>query len=83
MPRLQVLSGSTAITVTIVAFFWAVQYAFMPLTFDPAFMLHRRLSSMPHPIFAIFVFLRLKRVLPLAIAHWLIGGSSVLLPLMR
>jgi len=81
--RLKVLTRGTAMTVVVVAFFWALQHAFMPLTFDPAFMLHRVLGSVPHSIFAILVFLRLARLLPLVIAHWLMDGASVLLPLLR
>lgn len=81
--RLQVLCRSTGIAVAAVAFFWALQHAFMPLTFDPAFMLHRLLGSIPHSLFAILVYLRLRRLLPLAIAHWLMDGASVLLPLLR
>lgn len=83
VPRFQVLSGSTAVAVAVVAFSWSFQHAFMPLTFDPAFMLHRLLSSVPNTIFMILVFLRLRRLLPLAIAHWLMDGASVLLPLLR
>jgi len=83
VPRFQVLSGSTGIAVAVVAFSWSFQHAFMPLTFDPAFMLHRLLSSVPNTIFMIFVFLRFRRLLPLAIAHWLMDGASVLLPLLR
>lgn len=82
LPRLQVLCGSTGIAIAVVAFFWALQHAFMPLTFDPAFMLHRLLASIPHSVFAILVYLRLRRLLPLAIAHWLMDGASVLLPLL-
>lgn len=83
VPRLQVLAGGTSAAVAVVAFFWALQHAFMPLTFDPAFMLHRLLSSIPHSVFAILVFLRLRRILPLAIAHWLLDAASVLVPLLR
>jgi len=83
VPRFQRLSGSATFAVTVVALVWALQHAFMPLTFDPAFMLHRVLSSIPHSIFMILVFLRLRRLVPLAIAHWLMDDASVLLPLVR
>lgn len=81
--RFEVLSGSAATAVAVVGFSWSLQHAFMPLIFDPAFMLHRLLSSMPNSIFMIFVFLRFRRLLPLAIAHWLMNGASVLLPMLR
>jgi len=81
VPRFQVLSGGT-LAVAVVAFSWSFQHAFMPLTFDPDFMLHRLLSSMPNSLFMIAVYLRLRRLLPLAIAHWLMDGASVLPPLL-
>lgn len=64
-------------------FFWSLLHAFMPLTFDPDYMLHRFLSSIPNSTFMILVYLRLRRLLPLAIAHWLTDGASVLLPLLQ
>lgn len=62
-PRLQVLSGSTVLAVTLVALFWSLQHAFMPLSFDAAFMLHRFVSSIPNSLFMIVVYLRLRRLL--------------------
>lgn len=77
LPRFQVLSGSTAFAVAVVALVWALQHAFMPLTFDPVYMAHRLVSSVPNSLFMILVYLRLRRLLPLAIAHWLMDGASV------
>lgn len=77
LPRLQLLSGSTAFAVAVVALVWALQHAFMPLTFDPDYMAHRLVSSVPNSLFMILVYLRLRRLLPLAIAHWLMDGASV------
>lgn len=82
VPRIQVLSGNAVIALAAVAFVWSLQHAFMPLTFDPAFMLHRFLASVPNSIFSIAVYLRLRRLLPLAIAHWLMDGASMLPPLL-
>jgi uncharacterized protein len=59
----------------------------MPLTFDARFMAFRLLSSVPQSIFVTFVYLRLRRLVPLAVAHALMDGASVLigvlLPLFR
>jgi len=78
VPRIQVLSGSTGISIAVVAFAWSFQHVVMPLTFDPDFMLHRFLSSIPNTVFMIAVYLRMRRLLPLAIAHWLMDGASAL-----
>ena len=77
LPRFRAFSGSTAFAVVVVASVWALQHAFMPLTFDPAYMAHRLVSSLPNSLFMVLVYLRLRRLLPLAIAHWLMDGASV------
>lgn len=80
--RFQVLCRNTSVAVAVVAFAWSLQHAFMPLTFDAKFMAFRLLSSVPHSVFITLVYLRLRRVLPLAIAHALMDGASVLLPIL-
>jgi membrane protease YdiL (CAAX protease family) len=87
LPRFQVLCRSTSLAIAIVAFVWSLQHAFMPLTFDARFMAFRLLSPVPESIFVTWLYLRLRRVLPLAIAHALMDGATVvigaLLPLLR
>jgi membrane protease YdiL (CAAX protease family) len=78
-PRFQVLCRNTGLAVVIVAFVWSLQHAFMPLTFDPTFMAFRLLSSVPNSVFQALLYLRVRRLLPLAIAHALMDGSSVLI----
>jgi hypothetical protein len=85
--RFQVLFGSTSRAVAVVAFVWSLQHVFMPLTFDAEFMAFRLLSPVPHSVFDLLVYLRWRRLLPLAIAHALMDGATVLigalLPLLR
>ena len=87
LPRFQVLSGSTGLTIVLVAFAWSLQHAFMPTTFDPKYMAFRFLSSVPYSVFLTVLYLRLRRLVPLAIVHALLDGASVvigvLLPLVR
>jgi CAAX prenyl protease-like protein len=87
LPRFQALFRSTAPAIAIVAFVWAGQHAFMPLTFDPKFMAFRLLSAVPNTVLQTILYLRLRRVVPLAVAHALLDGTSVfigvLLPLLR
>ncbi len=79
VPRFQVLCRSTGLAVVVVAFAWSLQHAFMPLTFDLKFMAFRLLSAVPNTIFQALLYLRLRRLLPLAIAHALMDGASVLI----
>ena len=83
LARFQVLSRSTSVAIAVVAFVWSMQHAFMPLTFDAKFMAFRMLSPVPFSIFGTLVYLRLRRVVPLAIAHALMDSATVLLPLLR
>ena len=87
LPRFQVLSRSTALAIAIVAVVWAAQHAVMPLTFDARFMAFRWLSSVPYSFFLTSLYLRLRRLVPLALAHARLDGASVLvgvlLPLVR
>jgi hypothetical protein len=87
VPRFQVLCRSTSLAIVCVAFAWSLQHAFMPLTFDAKFMAFRALSSVPNSVFQTLLYLRLRRLLPFAIAHSVMDGASVLigvlLPLVR
>jgi len=82
VPRFQVLSRSTTVTIAVVAFAWSLQHVFMPLTSDAKFMAFRLLSPIPFSVFGILVYLRLRRLLPLAIGHALMDGATVLIPLL-
>jgi hypothetical protein len=79
--RFQVLGRSTSAAVAIVAFVWSLQHAFMPLTFDAKFMMFRFLASIPFSVFETLLYLRLRRLVPLAFAHALMDGATVLIPM--
>jgi hypothetical protein len=82
LPRFQVLGRSTVAAIAIVAFAWSMQHSFMPLTFNANFMIYRLLASVPNTVFQTVLYLRLRRVLPFAIAHALMDGATVLIPMM-
>ena len=82
LPRFQVLCRSTGAAIAVVAFAWSLQHAFMPLTFDAKFMAYRLLASPPLSVFETLLYLRLRRLIPLAIAHALLDGATVLIPLL-
>ena len=83
LPRFQVLSRSTSVAIAIVAFAWSMQHAFMPLTFNAKFMAFRALGSVPFAVVETLLYLRLRRLVPLALAHALMDGATVLIPLLR
>jgi hypothetical protein len=86
-PRVRVLCRSTSLSVAVVSIVWSFQHAVMPLTFDPKFMAVRALSPLPFSIFQTVLCLRLRRLIPFAIAHAVLDGASafigVLLPHFR
>jgi hypothetical protein len=82
-PRFQVLFRSTSLAVALVVLAWSFQHVVMPLTFDLKFMAFRLLSSVPHSVFATLLYLRIRRLVPFVIAHALMDGATVLLPLLR
>jgi membrane protease YdiL (CAAX protease family) len=82
LPRLQTLFRSTGAAIAVVAFAWSLQHAFMPLTFDAKFMASRVLASPPLSVFETLFYLRLRRLVPLALAHALMDGATVLIPLL-
>ena len=82
LPRIQVLSGSTSIAVALVSFAWSFQHVLLPLTFDRDFMLYRFLAPIPFSLFITTLFLRVRRLLPFAVAHWLMDGGDALVTLL-
>ena len=86
-PRFQVLCRSTSLSVALVSIVWSFQHAVMPLTFDPKFIVFRLFSPLPFSVFQTLLYLRLRRLIPFAIAHALMDGASVfigvLLPHLR
>ncbi|HEX5409867.1 MAG TPA: CPBP family glutamic-type intramembrane protease [Gemmatimonadaceae bacterium] len=82
LPRCQVLFRSTSAAVAVVSLVWSLQHAFMPLTFDAKFMEFRLLASVPFSVFETLLYLRLRRLIPFALAHALMDGATVLIPLL-
>jgi uncharacterized protein len=83
LARFQVLCRSTSLAVVLVAFVWSLQHAFMPLTADASHMAFRLLASVPNSVFQTLLYLRFRRLIPLAIGHALMDSATVLVPLLR
>jgi membrane protease YdiL (CAAX protease family) len=83
LPRWQVLSRRTGVAIAVVAFAWSLQHVFMPLSLDGKVMAFRLLSSVPNSVLQTLLYLRLRRLVPLALAHALLDGATVLIPLLK
>jgi hypothetical protein len=77
LPRLKVLGRSTSLSVALVSMVWSFQHAVMPLTFDPKFIVYRLFSPLPYSVFQTLLYLRVRRIIPFAVAHALMDGASV------
>ena len=50
--------------------------AVMPVTFDPAWMLYRAMAPLPFSVFVVLMYLRVRRLMPFAMAHGLMDGGD-------
>lgn len=77
--RFQILARNTTLAVAVVAFVWSLQHSVMPVTGDHRWVVFRMLSPIPNTVFSALVYLRWRRLLPLAISHALLDGGGVLI----
>ena len=78
LPRLQLLTGRSWLAVLLVTAAFGLQHIALPFTPDVRFMLWRFATSTLVGLVSALVYLRLRRLLPLVIAHWAANFLSVL-----
>lgn len=83
LPRLEALTGRSWLAATLVAGFWAVQHAALPLlltgdgALDWTFLIYRIVSSLPvTAAVTLLYFVVRRRLLPLMTAHWLSNTAA-------
>jgi membrane protease YdiL (CAAX protease family) len=76
LPRLQSLTKSTWLSVALVSFGWSLQHSFLPWI-NPQHALYLFITFVPLTIALQLVYLRVRRLLPLIIGHWLMDLTSV------
>lgn len=77
LPRLVAMTKSTWLSVAIVSFFYSLQHSFLSLaTFEHAFYMF--LLFIPLTVALELIYLRIRRLLPLIVGHWLMDLTSVL-----
>ena len=77
LPRLRALTRNTWLSVAMVSFFWAIQHSFLPWI-DIRHAAYLFITFVPLTIALQVVYLRVGRLTPLIIGHWLMDLSSVL-----
>jgi hypothetical protein len=77
LPRLIAMTKSRWLSVAIVAFFFSLQHSFLMLA-GFRFGFYMFLTFIPLSIAMLIAYLRIRRLLPLIVAHWLMDLSNVL-----
>jgi membrane protease YdiL (CAAX protease family) len=71
------MTKSRWLSVAIVSFFFAIQHSFLMLA-GFQFGFYMFLAFLPLSVAMVLVYLRLRRLPPLIVAHWLMDFSNVL-----
>ncbi len=86
LPRLELLSGRAWLAIIVMSFGFGLQHTALPLMLDWRWAAYRFVTSLLVGIVMAIFYLRIRRLLPLIIAHWAANFVSVLmfvvLPLM-
>ena len=77
LPRLIAMTKSTWLSVAIVSFFFAIQHSFLMLA-GFQFGLYMFITFVPLTIAMQLAYLRIRRLPPLIVAHWLMDFTNVL-----
>lgn len=77
LPRLAAMTKSRWLSVAVVSFFFAIQHSFLMLA-GFQFGFYMFLAFLPLSVAMTLVYLRIRRLLPLIVAHWLMDLSNVL-----
>jgi membrane protease YdiL (CAAX protease family) len=77
LPRLIAMTKSRWLSVAIVSFFFALQHSFLMLA-GFQFGFYMFLAFLPLSVAMVLVYLRIRRLPPLIVAHWLMDLSNVL-----
>jgi len=70
LPRLEALTGRTWIAFLIVLFWFSAQHCMFPFIPDWRYVAYRSLMMLPLVLFIMLVYLRIRRLSPLILAHW-------------
>jgi hypothetical protein len=70
LPRLEALTGRSWAAMAIVGFGWAAQHFMIPFVPDWHYVAYRFLMFLPLLLFMMPVYLRIRRLSPMIIAHW-------------
>ena len=81
LPRFQALTRRTWVAVAIVGFWWTIQHSFLPFIPDARLFLYRVLAFLPGVLMLCLLYLRIRRLAPIILAHWVMDNLAVFITL--
>lgn len=79
LPRIQALSKRRWIAVALVGFVWAIQHSFIPFLPEWRNFIWRFIAFVPGVVVMSFIYLRIRRLGPLIVAHWMMDIIAMLM----
>lgn len=81
LPRIEALTQNRWVAISIVGFWWAIQHAFLPLILDWKYVAWRFFAFLPGVVVFTLLYLKLRRLPPLIMAHWAMDIVAMLFTL--
>ena len=81
LPRIEALSGRSWVAVLIVVFWWTLQHCALPLVPDAKYLAFRFVAFLPGVTLLTLIYLRVRRLPPLIVAHLPMDLGAVIMTL--
>lgn len=81
LPRIEALSGHSWVAVVVVVFWWTMQHCALPLVPDFKYLAFRFLAFLPGVTLLTLIYLRIRRLSPMILAHWPMDLGAVIMTL--
>lgn len=81
LPRIEALAGRKWVAVAIVGFWWTIQHPFLPFIADWRCFLWRFLAFVAGVVALSLIYLKIRRLTPLILAHWVMDITATVMTL--
>ena len=81
LPRIEALSGHSWVAGVLVIFWWTLQHCALPLVLDLKYLAFRFVAFLPGVTLLTLIYLRIRRLPPMIVAHWPMDLGAVIMTL--
>jgi membrane protease YdiL (CAAX protease family) len=81
LPRIEALSGRSWVAAVVVVFWWTLQHCALPLVPDGKYLAFRFVAFLPGVTLLTVIYLRIRRLPPMIVAHWPMDLGAVIMTL--